>query len=290
MATITATCSGITYCANSEITSPFFDIKIEGSCCDDPIDIRYFSESECDCTIDNDPDLVFSNFQTITAEPCDTYSWTERLNFSLTDVASIAGTITITQGLTTISTTTFDQTYCNTNHTITAPRSYQYNYYMLVTLASGCVKEFSFYYTNSNNNHYSCAGVIKGLPFDLSVVDMKVISECTSDNIYTLDGEGCAVFPYTFDSGIYTISFPTLKLSASFFLDCNDFECKVINLINETLNSVTCYQCNTKEMIEDAFWIKLMYEQLIDDCVEGCDKKRLFEVLNNAVTTKCIRC
>jgi hypothetical protein len=111
-------------------------------------------------------------------------------------------------------------------------------------------------------------------------------------NLFTLDS-GCIVITKSFATGFHTINVVVDNIAVEYciFLDCDDFNCKVVTNISDNILKYT--STKNKDYLDKALDISLKYDLLINpvynECLDCCEKCEIFDALNLQLT-ECSSC
>ena len=115
----------------------------------------------------------------------------------------------------------------------------------------------------------------------------------TPEYVFTLDNSNCINILKDFGTGFHTITTVIDNISTEYctFLDCDNFNCKVVNSIVENIRKYTTTK--NKDYLDKSLDISIKYDLLINsiynDCLDCCEKCEIFDYLNLQLN-ECSQC
>lgn len=115
----------------------------------------------------------------------------------------------------------------------------------------------------------------------------------TPEYVFTLNNTKCIVILKAFGTGFHTITTVIDSIATEYctFLDCDDFNCKVVNSIVENIRKYTTTK--NKDYLDKSLDISIKYDLLINsiyaDCLDCCEKCEIFDYLNLQLN-ECSQC
>lgn len=300
---ITLNCDNITICPvspenfNSVLE---FEMSLSKDCCANPIYETYHKDVPQNLTLDLKYWIRTS--YTPGANLCEGYFntgyWLDIVGLNMTTVQSISSVTQRYNGATLVSTANNAYIIYNvpTGQQIYEDPGYDKEHNVVtITLNSGLIITLTYdiLYTGG-----TCVVEVIGTPLAASLsVNLLNISfsynSINVENIFELTIDGCILVEKNITSGYYTalVEIGDSSGKKCQIVDCEDtLECSVLTAITDLI-STSCYNCNSKEHIEQAFQIKLLYEIITStiECDDCCSKCLAYEKLNNLLTN-CTSC
>ena len=298
----TIDCDNIKICPTTENFSSLleFQMSVKTKCCENPTMVTYYKPQAQNITLDL---KYWIGTLVPGANQCEGYYntnyWLDLVGLNPLMIDTI--TSTTRQYLGASLTGTVVNTYCIYN-VPTGQQIYEEPGYdkesntVIITLIDGTIitLNYDILYQGAE-----CTLDTSGVPFAnsmaiaLSNITFSYNTSGTSENTFTLDGSGCIVIPKTLGTGFHTIVVLIDEIYTEYctFLDCDDFNCKVVNTIVENIRKYTTTK--NKDYLDKSLDISIKYDLLINsiyaDCLDCCEKCEIFDYLNLQLN-ECSQC